>query len=100
MWRPSTFWEIKYFNSLTLYIATRDMWVNEGTALFISTTFLFGTYLTPWAFFSHAPGPVLRTVLTPDLKSGTPHAVEIPAPVKAIKWLLPNIRLATCLTFY
>ena len=60
--------------------------MNEGIALFISTIFLFGfVYFTPWAFFYHAPGPVFRTVLTPDLKSGIPQAVDIPAPVKAIK---------------
>lgn len=75
-------------------MATKDICVNDGTALFISTIFLLGTSLTFWAFFSHAPGPVLRTVLTPDLKSGIPHAVEIPAPVKAMKCLLWRMRLA------
>lgn len=73
--------------------------MKDGTALFMSTIFLFGTFLTFWAFFSQAPGPVLRTVLTPDLKSGMPHDVEIPAPVKAIKCLLLRIRSATMAIF-
>ena len=67
------------------------MWVNEGTALAISTMFLLGLSGTFWAFFSQAPGPVFRTVLTPDRKSGIPQDVEMPAPVKAIKCLLLRI---------
>ena len=39
----------------------------------------------PKAFFSQAPGPVGNTVSFPDLKSGIPVDVDIPAPVKAIK---------------
>lgn len=65
--------------------------MNEGTALAISTMFLFGTFGRFCAFFYHAPGPVFKTVLTPDLKSGIPQAVEIPAPVNAIKCLLERI---------
>ena len=70
------------------------MCVNEGIAFFESTTFLFGLSLTFCAFFYQAPGPVFKTVLTPDLKSGIPQAVDIPAPVKAVKCLLLRIRLA------
>ena len=68
--------------------------MKEGIALAIYTTFVLGLFYTFWAFFSQAPGPVLRTVLTPDLKSGMPHAVLIPAPVKAIKCLLSKINFA------
>ncbi len=57
-------------------------------ALVISTILAFGLLGTFCAFFSQAPGPVFNTVLTPDLKSGIPHAVLIPAPVKAMKCLL------------
>jgi len=39
------------------------------------------------ASFYHAPGPVGKTVLIPDLKSGIPVEVEIPAPVKTMKCL-------------
>lgn len=67
------------------------MWVNEGIAFFESMMFLFGLSWIFKAFFSHAPGPVLRTVLAPDLKSGMPQEVEMPAPVKAIKCLLLSI---------
>ena len=97
--RPSIFCKTRYFNNPHFYNATSAIWVYEGTAHFISTIFLFGAFLTFWAFFSHAPGPVLRTVLTPDLKSGIPQAVDIPAPVKAIKWLLLRISYAIVLTF-
>lgn len=83
---PSVFWEIRYFNLSAFYKATNAIWVNEGIALFISTILLFGfVYFTPWAFFYQAPGPVFKTVLTPDLKSGIPQEVDIPAPVNAIK---------------
>ena len=98
-WRPSVFCETRYFNNPHFYNATSVIWVNEGTAAFISTMFLLFVSLTLWAFFSHAPGPVLRTVSTPDLKSGIPQAVDIPAPVKAIKWLLLRISYAIVLTF-
>lgn len=64
------------------------MCVNEGIALAIYTTFLLGLSGTFCAFFYQAPGPVFKTVFTPDLKSGIPHAVEMPAPVNAIKCLL------------
>ncbi len=47
-----------------------------------------------WALFYQTPGPVFKTVSTPDLKSGIPQEVEIPAPVKAIKCLLSRISLA------
>lgn len=67
------------------------MCVNEGIAFAISTTFLFGRFGSFWAFFYHAPGPVFKTVFTPDLKSGIPQAVEIPAPVNAMKCLLLRI---------
>jgi hypothetical protein len=40
------------------------------------------------AAFSHAPGPVGKTVFTPLLKSGIPAEVLIPAPVKTTKCLL------------
>lgn len=99
MCKPSTFWETKYLRRLILSIATKAIWVYEGIAVFISTTFLLGCYLMPWAFFSHTPGPVFNTVSTPDLKSGIPQAVEIPAPVKAMKCLLFKIKSATSLTF-
>ena len=66
-------------------MATNIICVNEGTAFFMSTIFLLGASLTFCAFFSQAPGPVLSTVSTPDRKSGIPHAVDIPAPVKAMK---------------
>lgn len=90
-WSPSVFWETKNFRSPHFSNAKSAIWVYEGTAHFISTIFLFGASLTFWAFFYQAPGPVLRTVLTPDLKSGIPQAVEIPAPVNAMKWLLLSI---------
>jgi hypothetical protein len=61
------------------------MCVNDGTALAISTTFLLGLSGIFWAFFYQAPGPVFKTVLTPDLKSGIPQEVDMPAPVKAVK---------------
>ncbi len=64
--------------------------MKEGTALAIYTIFLFGLSGTFCAFFYHAPGPVFRTVFTPDLKSGIPQEVEIPAPVKAMKCLLES----------
>ena len=63
------------------------MWVNEGKAFSDPTIFLLGVLLILWAFFYQAPGPVSSLVLTPDLKSGIPQAVEIPAPVKAMKCL-------------
>lgn len=85
------FWETKYFKWPNCYKATKAIWVNEGTALAISTIFLFGTWDRFSAFFYHAPGPVFKTVLAPDLKSGIPQAVEIPAPVNAIKCLLERI---------
>lgn len=47
------------------------------------------------ALFSHAPGPVLRTVSFPLRKSGIPHDVEIPAPVKAMKWIDSLIKFAS-----
>lgn len=87
-WSPSVFWETRYFKWPFYYKATNVIWVNEGIAFAIYTTFLLGLSGTFWAFFYQAPGPVFKTVLTPDLKSGIPHAVEIPAPVKAIKCLL------------
>lgn len=61
------------------------MCVGEGMAFNILTLeylFLSSTFC---ANFSQAPGPVLRTVLIPLLKSGIPVEVEIPAPVKATK---------------
>jgi hypothetical protein len=61
------------------------MCVNDGTALAISTTFLLGLSRIFCAFFYQAPGPVFKTVLTPDLKSGIPQEVDMPAPVKAVK---------------
>ena len=62
------------------------MCVYDGRALAIYTVSL-GLGLILRAFFSQAPGAVGRTVFTPDLKSGIPQAVEIPAPVKAMKCL-------------
>lgn len=62
--------------------------------------FLLGTsYLMPKALFYHTPAPVFSTVFAPDLKSGIPHAVEIPAPVNAIKCLLFKIKFAISLIF-
>jgi hypothetical protein len=57
--------------------------------------FGLGVYATLFALFYHTPAPVLRTVSIPDLKSGIPQELDIPAPVKAIKCLLVKIRLAT-----
>ncbi len=51
------------------------------------------------AFFYQTPGPVMSLVSTPERKSGIPQAVEIPAPVNAIKCLLPAIRSASSVTF-
>lgn len=78
----------------------RDMCVKDGKADLLSTMFWFGfVYCTFAALFSQTPAPVLSTVFIPDLKSGIPHAVDIPAPVKEIKCLLLRIRFATSLTF-
>lgn len=96
---PSVFWEIKNFNSPAFSIATRAICVYDGIAFFESIMFLLGAFFTPWAFFSQAPGPVFKTVLTPDLKSGIPQAVDIPAPVKAVRWLDPSIKSAIVFIF-
>jgi hypothetical protein len=69
-------------------------------AFAIYTIFLFGLSYIFCAFFYQAPGPVLRTVLTPDLKSGIPQEVDIPAPVNAMKCLLYKIIFANMLIFY
>jgi hypothetical protein len=81
------------------YKATNVICVKDGMALAISTTFLFGLSFIFWAFFYQAPGPVFSTVLTPDLKSGIPQEVDIPAPVNAIKCLLFRIRSASFYIF-
>jgi hypothetical protein len=99
MCNPSTFCDTKYLRIFNLSNATKPICVYEGIALFISTTFLLGCYLTFWAFFYQTPGPVLSTVLTPDLKSGIPQAVDIPAPVNEIKCLLVSINSAISFTF-
>ena len=88
MCNPSVFWETKNFRWPNYYKAMRDIWVKDGKALVISTMFLLGVFLIFWALFSQTPGPVFNTVPTPDLKSGIPQEVDIPAPVKAIKCLL------------
>ena len=54
---------------------------------------------TPWALFYQTPAPVFKTVFIPDLKSGIPQDVDMPAPVKAIKCLLFKINLATKVAF-
>jgi hypothetical protein len=61
--------------------------------------FELGDCSTLFALFYHTPAPVFRTVSIPDLKSGIPEEVDIPAPVKAIKCLLFKIILATIYTF-
>ena len=100
MWRPSIFCDTRYLRYPASSRVTKLMCVNDGIALPMWTMFLLGLSPTFWAFFSQAPGPVLRTVLTPDLKSGMPHAVLIPAPVKAMKCLLSKIRWASLSIFF
>lgn len=98
-WSPSVFWETKYFKYPIYYKAAKVIWVKEGTAFAMSTIFLFGILGSFCAFFYHAPGPVFKTVLTPDLKSGIPQAVEMPAPVNAIKCLLSRTNSVKILIF-
>lgn len=95
---PSVFCDTKNFKIFNFSRVTRDMWVNEGSADLLSTTFLLVPVI-PWALFSQTPAPVFKTVFTPDRKSGIPQEVDIPAPVKAMKCLLFKIRLATSFTF-
>lgn len=59
----------------------------------------FSVYLTLFALFYQTPAPVFKTVSIPDLKSGIPQEVDIPAPVKAMKCLLFKINLATISAF-
>jgi hypothetical protein len=41
--------------------------VKDGIAFAIYTTFLLGLSGIFWTFFYQAPGPVFKTVFTPDL---------------------------------
>lgn len=95
---PSVFCDTKNFNIFNFYKVTNDICVKEGSADLLSIIFLF-VYVIPCARFYQTPAPVFNTVFIPDLKSGIPHDVDIPAPVNAIKCLLFKIRLATNLTF-
>lgn len=97
--RPSVFWDTKYFSSFCFSSVTKAICVKEGIALFRSIIFLFSPSLKLFALFSQTPGPVLSTVFIPDRKSGIPEEVEIPAPVKEIKYLLYVINLATFFAF-
>ena len=85
------------------------IWVLLGMAfniLVLTTSFDYFTFKPTFlpnffasAPFSQQPGPVLRTVLIPDLKSGIPQAVLIPAPVKNTPNLLFFIKSANSLHF-
>lgn len=83
---PSVFCETRYFSTPYCCRVTKDICVNDGLALVVGV-YSLGCGLIPKAFFYHAPGPVGKTVSFPDLKSGIPVDVEIPAPVNEIKWL-------------
>lgn len=72
-WRPSTFWEIIYYNKFFLSNSTKHIWVLEGIADSMGTLWYFlGSSFIFYAYFSQHPGPVFKTVFIPDLKSGTP----------------------------
>ena len=93
--RPSVFWLTTNFTRPSLTSLTIAICDGDGTAFnTFCTFFCWEGNLMPWALRSHTPGPVVRTVFTPLLKSGIPVLVLIPAPVKTIQYRLSRIHWA------
>jgi len=65
--------------ALAIVVLTFFFWSSLALVLLLLALFLL---ILSLAFYSQQPGPVGRIVFIPDLKSGIPQAVDIPAPVK------------------